>query len=278
MAKRITQLSELSTAAQDDYIVIVDTSTGTTKKITVKNLTGLPDVGWTATGESWSYNAWNSTLKRGTITVPSDATTKYQAGMFVRFSQATGGTKWGRIISVTSTTLVVFMDTSTLTNEAISTPVYSVLNQPFGLPAGISSHNPYKFSAYRSSTQATGTGGFVKVQLNATDYDSNGDFDTATNYRFTAPVAGFYTFHAATSYAGSASTHHITTIYKNGSEIRRGMEGAYADAANQNLLAGTQLQLAAGDTIELYGYSTINYNFIATTQQTYMSGKLDSRT
>lgn len=143
MAKRITQLSELTTAAQDDYIVIVDTSTGTTKKITVKNLTGLPDFGWVATGESWSYSSYSSATKLAVITVPTDATVKYSVGMFVRFSQSTGGTKYGELQAVTSTSLTVYMSTYTLNNEAISSPVYSSERQPFGLPESAFAWQPW---------------------------------------------------------------------------------------------------------------------------------------
>lgn len=136
MAKRISQLTELTSGqvAQDDYLPIVDTSAGVTKKVKVSTLTGSPDFGWSATGESWSYNAWDATIRQATITVPSDATTKYSEGMFVRFSQTTGGTKYGIIMAVTATTLVVLLKSGqTLNNEAISSPVYSPLRTPYGI-------------------------------------------------------------------------------------------------------------------------------------------------
>lgn len=252
MAKRITQLSELTTAASDDYIVIVDTSTGTTKKITVKNLTGLPDIGWIATGESWSYSAWNSTLKRGTITVPSDATTKYQKGMFVRFSQSTGGTKWGYIVSVTSTTLVVYMGSSTLNNEAISSPVYSQLAQPLGVPSNVSNYNPYKFMAYRNAANTTSNSGAV-VQYDTELYDTNDNFDVTTNKgRYTAPVSGFYHFTA--QHGNSAATGTIMYCYLvvNGAGVRlTGMVSTPGVANNMHRVSGL-VYLNAGDYIENY--------------------------
>lgn len=164
MAKRITQLSELTTAAPDDYIVIVDTSTGTTKKITVKNLTGLPDFGWTATGESWSFSSYSSTTKLGVITVPSDATTKYTAGMLIRISQSTGGVKYGRIMSVTSTTLSVYFGSYTLNNEAISSPVYSDAKAPLGAPASITKDiSENSDSATVATTESTTSGSFTDL-------------------------------------------------------------------------------------------------------------------
>lgn len=109
---------------------------GQLKRVQVKVLTGNPDTGWQASGESWVFSSFNSTTRIGVVTVPSDATTKYVAGMWVRISQATGGTKWGVIRAVTATTLSInFFYNQTLTNEAITTPFYSPLRQPVGSPA-----------------------------------------------------------------------------------------------------------------------------------------------
>lgn len=136
MAKRNSQLTELLVVAQDDYLTIVDTSAGQSKRVSVKNLTGLPDVGWTGTGEAWTFLSWDSSTRTGVVTVPSDATTKYTKGMRVRISQSTGGTKYAIIHSISSTTLTLFfMSGQTLNNEAISTPVYSPLFAPYGFDA-----------------------------------------------------------------------------------------------------------------------------------------------
>lgn len=143
MGKRISQNNQLTAAqlATTDILPIVDVSAGQTKYITVKDLTGAPSFGWTATGESWAYSSWNSTYKIGIITVPTDATTKYSPGMRVSFSQATGGTKYAIIHAVSSTTLTLFFGTDyTLTNEAITSPIYSPLDTPFGFPK-----NPIKW-------------------------------------------------------------------------------------------------------------------------------------
>lgn len=136
MAKRISQLTQLaaSAIAQTDLIPIVDISAGQTKYATVKDLVGIPDIGWTAAGESWAYSSYSSTTKLGVITVPTDATTKYTVDMWIRISQSTGGTKYGRIMAVTSTTLTVYFSSYTLNNEAITSPVYSTEQTPVGLP------------------------------------------------------------------------------------------------------------------------------------------------
>lgn len=135
MGKRTSQLTQLTAAqvAQGDFLPIVDVSAGQTKYVTVKDLTGLPDTGWLATGESWAYSSWSATTRIGVITVPTDATTKYTPKNRIRFSQTTGGTKYGIIVAVTATTLTVFFPVgTTFNNETITSPVYSPLDSPLG--------------------------------------------------------------------------------------------------------------------------------------------------
>lgn len=111
--------------------------------------------GWLGAAETWTYASFASTV--GTITVPSDATTKYSAGMKIRISQSTGGTKYGIITKVASTLLTVYFGTDyTLNNEAISSPCYSVQKSPYGFPI-----DPAKWtvtatsSSDRTTTSAT---------------------------------------------------------------------------------------------------------------------------
>lgn len=263
MSKRVSQLSTLSAAALDDTIPILDESAGVLKRISVQNLVGYVDFGWTASGESWSYSAWNSTLKRGTITVPSDATTKYTAGMFVRFSQSTGGTKYGKIISVTSTTLVVYMGSYTLNNEAISSPVYSPLQTPYGLPLKIRDHVPYKFRVYRSAAYSAPNAS--RFAFDTASFDSNGDVDIVTNEgKFVAPFDGTYSFYTLVTFSinAQANTGFGVSIYKNGvsvagSNIIANMyTGLYQIGSNSRVT----LDLVAGDYVEVYSDISPNNN------------------
>lgn len=133
--KRLDQLTQL-TAAQlsgSDIIGIRDQSAGQTKYITVADLTGLPTLGWIATGESHAFSSFNSATRIGVITVPSDATIKYTPGMKYKFSQTTGGTKFAFIVAVTTTTISLFFSNGiTLNNEAITSPVYTTEHAPIG--------------------------------------------------------------------------------------------------------------------------------------------------
>lgn len=91
--------------------------------------------GWIDANETWTYSAWDDTngVSTATITVPSDATTKYQEGMRVKFTQPTDGTKYGIITKVETTTLTVLINNDyDFDNEAISDPFYSAAKVPLG--------------------------------------------------------------------------------------------------------------------------------------------------
>lgn len=282
MAKRNSQLTELLVVAQDDYLTIVDTSAGQSKRVSVKNLTGLPDVGWTAAGEAWTFSSYTAASNTGIVTVPTDATTKYAVGMFVRISQATGGTKYGRILAVTSTTLSLWMLGYTLINEAISTPVYSPLAHPAGLPITIAEGNPYKISVYRGGTYALSSGVATRVNHDIEDFDTNNNYDPTTNFRFTAPVTGYYDIAAQVcigSVGMGTNESSIAYINKNGGEIRRSNQmigSGNASQINRHLIVD-QTYLAAGDYIEHIGQCFGGRDITGGRNQTYMTIKLASR-
>lgn len=137
MARPIPDMDQMTAAevATDDSIIIDDTSAGETKRINVGDLVGLPLVGWTAAGEVHTFVSWDATRRIGVITVPSNATLKYQRGNRYRLTQSTGGTKYGIIVAITTTQLTVhFPSGVTLNNETITNPYYSPLDSPIGFP------------------------------------------------------------------------------------------------------------------------------------------------
>lgn len=90
--------------------------------------------GWNSVSGTWTFSSWDSSVNTGVITVPSDATLTYTAGMRVRFTQTT--VKYFIVVAVSSTTLTVYGGSSyTLANAAISAISYSVQKVPFGFPA-----------------------------------------------------------------------------------------------------------------------------------------------
>jgi hypothetical protein len=86
------------------------------------------------------------------------------------------------------------------------------------------SGNQPAFSAYLSATQTITSGVATKIQCNTKEFDTNSNYDNATNYRFTPTVAGYYQVNARTDNGASTGGSQCTAyIYKNGSVFKAGV-------------------------------------------------------
>ena len=65
--KKITDLTELTVAASDDYLEIVDTSANASKKITRDNLSGWHFLTTPLTSTSWDGDSFSTTAKKTKI-------------------------------------------------------------------------------------------------------------------------------------------------------------------------------------------------------------------
>lgn len=110
--------------------------------------------------------------------------------------------------------------------------------------------NPYKWYAYKTAAQLT-VSAPVKVSFQAELFDTNGNFDSTTNYRYTAPVAGFYWVHCS-AYIGSSTTIAYCDLYKNGSRYRPGDAQSSSSSGDIIISNAGLIQLAAGDYVEAY--------------------------
>lgn len=131
--------------------------------------------------------------------------------------------------------------------------------------------NSYMFRVYRSSAQNTGNGAFAKIQYNSEDFDVGNNFDSSTNFLFTAPVAGKYQFNARFSTSVTNSTG-IIALFKNGTtEVSRG-----SDIRNTTgvlgLVVSDVLSLAANDTVEVRAFGTTAIAMETGTEKNYFSG------
>lgn len=115
------------------------------------------------------------------------------------------------------------------------------------------STNPIKFSVYRNAAQNTGNGSLAVVNFDTKTYDTSSNVDIVTNKgRFTAPIAGFYTFKAAIN-ASVAAGYFLCSLFKNGSEAKRGVQqNDNASTFTLGVAVTGDLQLVAGDYVEVY--------------------------
>lgn len=73
------------------------------------------------------------------------------------------------------------------------------------------------FSVYRSTNQGIGVGSTDKVQWSTENFDTNNNFDIATNYRFTPTEEGYYHFNLSISWVSPPTLDsYFIYIYKNG--------------------------------------------------------------
>lgn len=76
-----------------------------------------------------------------------------------------------------------------------------------------------KARAYLAANQSIPNESWTKLTLNTESYDPGGNFDHTTNYRFTAPVAGYYSVAAMIHWQSAAGGVFYLSMKKDGSEI-----------------------------------------------------------
>lgn len=125
------------------------------------------------------------------------------------------------------------------------------------------------FSAYLGSgyqTPAANT--FTKVVLDREYFDTNGVFDSTTNYRFQPNVAGIYQINGSVHML-SAVNRLIVAIYKNGSTVT-------STDINSSVVRATTSALVYlngnSDYVELYTYNSSGTTAIYNDIETQMSG------
>lgn len=116
------------------------------------------------------------------------------------------------------------------------------------LATGVGGTGP-AFSAYVGSAQTIITNTFVKMQVNTEEFDTNSNFDSTTNYRFTPTVAGYYQVNGSIVFSTNITSPQLA-IYKNGTNFKVGTN--YASGAWANVSALVYLN-GSTDYIELYG-------------------------
>jgi hypothetical protein len=112
-------------------------------------------------------------------------------------------------------------NTGTLQLKSAGTTIATIsstgLQQNVGAPT---------FSAYGNITQNISSGTATKIAFNLEEFDTNSNYDSTTNYRFTPTVAGYYQVNLACRYeTTTAFTTYgeiLIQIRKNGSAIKRG--------------------------------------------------------
>ena len=148
-------------------------------------------------------------------------------------------------------TLVGKATTDTLTNKTLGSTVVQASN---AAPA---------FSAYLNANQTLSNNAFTKIACNTEEFDTNNNYDNATNYRFTPTVAGYYNITGGARVSATALTDFVLVIYKNGSEYKRG-SGWLMTASTVQLTCANLVYLnGSTDYVEIYAYMSATSGLIA---------------
>ena len=149
---------------------------------------------------------------------------------------------------------------NTTTTGVLGTTLYgdgsgNLTVQKDGVTQGIYGNIP-TFSVYKSVNQ-TGLSNavFTKVSWTVKEWDTNNNFDTTTNYRFTPTVAGYYQFNWELDTGGNTTSASLADLYKNGGTYKRG-NGVFVASINEQYVCGSALAYANGTTdyFEIYAY------------------------
>ena len=125
------------------------------------------------------------------------------------------------------------------------------------------------FSAYATSAQSISNGSFTKIVFDAKEYDTDGTFDSSTNYRFQPNVAGYYHLSVnLTNVDDSSAYRKIIEFYKNGSMYLRAND---MKVILERMSASLDIYLnGSTDYVEAFYYQE-NTSNISSTSQAYSS-------
>ena len=143
------------------------------------------------------------------------------------------------------------------------------------LGTGVAGNGP-AFSAYLSSNQSISNATWTKVQCNTEEFDTASAYDNSTNYRFTPNVAGYYQVNASGTFAATASSC-IASIYKNGSEIKRGNRVLGSASIGPAAVVSALIYLnGSTDYIEYYVYQDSGgpINLVGSQAQVYFQASM----
>jgi hypothetical protein len=108
------------------------------------------------------------------------------------------------------------------------------------------------FSAYQSTGQTVTSSTFTKLSQQTEEFDTNSNFDSTTNYRFTPTVAGYYQINCSFALSTGDATIFLVSVYKNGSEFKRGVQ--FGTGGSQSVVSVLMYLNGTTDYVESYGY------------------------
>lgn len=117
----------------------------------------------------------------------------------------------------------------------------------------------WKCSGYLGNNWTNSSATFQRVPIDTLEYDTSGNMDISVNKgRITMPAPGFMKPDFGLNVTvGASSQHYICTLYKNGTEFKRGIDDTVNVTGSVGFECGPPaLQLNTSDYIEPYFFSS----------------------
>lgn len=241
-------------------VAVADGGTGSsTAAAAAVALSVLPMDGWfDDSAETWTYASGSGT-NSATFTINGvDKTTKYQAGMKLKFTQTT--VQYAIITKVafsTDTTITIYMGTDyTMANAAISANFHSTSNNPMGFP-----RSPEKWTISQTTTTARTTTSTTLTSLTDTFVVPIGAWRVMfdATMRISATATTGYAAAALLSSDASTATHPNLIMR----QYHRSASAAAASYGGARQHVEDFVLLAASTTFTVMGCITTNTGTLA---------------
>jgi len=260
--------------AGTEVLPIVQSST--TKQVSVANLTAGRDIAATSltTAAVQATNSGGLTLKNSSGT--AQLSVGAGGGDNVTLSVATNITPANAAVAISPTgtgtvaispagALTINPTTaSTINNVSIGATTalagrFTTLNATTSISVnGNQAVNGPAFSAgLAPSNQSVSASTATKITIDTEDFDTNGNYDPTTNYRFTPTVGGYYQISAGITTNAAASGTVQALIYKNGSLYKSGSQVILGAATATTVTVSCLVNMnGSSDYVELYCFQS----------------------
>lgn len=172
-----------------------------------------------------------------------------------------GSATWDALSALSASDVPLVADNSTGTQDIVnlkdnSSTVFAVANGGVWTSAMQSGSRVYRDTSAQVVAHNTET----KIQFNAETYDIQSEFDSSTNYRFTATATGKYLITATLELSGiTAAGTSVLRIKDNGTIVSQ-MTSANATTTTRSITITDVLSVTAAHYLEIYLLQTSGDN------------------
>lgn len=192
--------------------------------------------------------AVTNTLSNGATILASEHNTNYSDIVTYINSRNSASATWDAVSVASSSVVPLTLNNSTGTQDIArfqdnGTNVFQVVDGGIINMASQSAARAYRNTSTQSLSGAT------KIQFNDESYDVKSEFDSATNYRFTATATGKYLV-ASTINITSPASAPVISIYVNGGAVVSSTAAGTTSGVSHSVTAVQAL--SATDYIEIF--------------------------